>query len=367
MSTAAEAKEAGSKAWAESKFSDAADHFSTAIEHAKSANDRDLLKVLYSNRSACYLKLGQTSPALLDANSCLGYDSTWPKGLTRKGDALMALKRWDDAQEVFEALLRLSPEDAGIKRKLDQVRASLLQQERSNPFSVPQAQSRLGCEPFSFEDRMSTVHSYLRLAIIAFGAGYMIPWSAISRPCHMMFLLCAVVHYVWFLLNKHGRPAFTRQYAQLLLPDTCTQLLFLAVMQFAAHSYYLAMMPILLGELGQGAPFFVKKISESNPDVMEKAIATVTQYMPQALGITAEQYASMPEGTKWTIFRTMVSYCMLQVWEFLEFLDFLLCDKEQKQSKSKSSVDDVFSPELSELCASAGRSSTTYITFVCGN
>jgi tetratricopeptide (TPR) repeat protein len=57
---------------------------------ATPGSDREFLKVVYSNRSAAYLKLKQNASALADADQCVELDPNWVKGITRKGDALYA-------------------------------------------------------------------------------------------------------------------------------------------------------------------------------------------------------------------------------------------------------------------------------------
>jgi tetratricopeptide (TPR) repeat protein len=47
---------------------------------------------LYSNRSLCYLKIGEAQKALLDAETCINNRPDWVKGYYRKGAALMLLK-----------------------------------------------------------------------------------------------------------------------------------------------------------------------------------------------------------------------------------------------------------------------------------
>lgn len=303
--TATEAKEAGGKAWSDGKFLEAVEHFSKAISLSNRETDAELLKVLYSNRSASYLKMGRSSEALADADKCLEIDATWSKGLTRKGDALMLLSRYPEALEVFESMARQTPADASVKTKLTQVRAAMHAQ--ANPFSTPVPMHKLAGKPYNFVDRYSTIQTYMRMAIVACGVGYMIPWRVVSAPCHTFFLLFAVISYVMALYRSYGMPRFTKEYAQLVLPDGTTQLLFLALMQFSVHSYYLAMMPILLGEIGHLVPFYMAKMVTDQPALVDQIMDKVNQYIPPALGISVEQWVAMPDKSKWEIFYTIVS------------------------------------------------------------
>lgn len=302
MSTAAEAKEAGGKAWSDGNFLEACEHFTNAISLA--SGDSEMLKVLYSNRSASYLKIGRSSEALADANKCIELDAQWSKGLVRKGDALMMLSRNTEALEIFESLLRTTPGDTSAKTKLTQIRAAIHAQ--ANPFTTPAPMHKLAGKPLSFIDRYTTIQSYIRMAICVCGIGYVIPWQVISRPCHTFFLIFAVVNYTMTLYRSYGMPRLTQEYAQLVLPDGITQLMFLAVMQFAFHAYYLAMMPILLGEVAHIIPWYLVKMQKDSPDIVEKANAAVNQYIPPALGISVDQWVGMPAKAKWEIFNTIV-------------------------------------------------------------
>jgi hypothetical protein len=54
MTSALEAKDSGNAAWAAEKFDEAIQNWTTAINLAD--NNKELLKTLYSNRSAAYSK-----------------------------------------------------------------------------------------------------------------------------------------------------------------------------------------------------------------------------------------------------------------------------------------------------------------------
>ena len=77
--------------------------------------------VYFSNRSAAYLKKGDANNALEDANSCIGLKPDFPKGYSRKGAALHALKRYNDSIAAYKEGLERFPNDAGLKKGLDDV------------------------------------------------------------------------------------------------------------------------------------------------------------------------------------------------------------------------------------------------------
>jgi len=78
--------------------------------------------VYYSNRSAAYLKKGDGNNALEDASSCIGLNPDFPKGYSRKGAALHALKRYNDAVAAYEEGLGKFPDDKGLKTGLESVK-----------------------------------------------------------------------------------------------------------------------------------------------------------------------------------------------------------------------------------------------------
>lgn len=65
--------------------------------------------IYYSNRSAAFLKKGNAENALMDAIACLEMNPEFCKGYSRKGAALYALKKYDDAMNAYEQGLAKFP------------------------------------------------------------------------------------------------------------------------------------------------------------------------------------------------------------------------------------------------------------------
>lgn len=84
-------KEQGNAALTAGKFEEAIKAYSDAIKLDESNH------VLYSNRSAAYLKAGRFLDALNDGEKTIQINPTWPKGYSRKGAALFALEKYDEA------------------------------------------------------------------------------------------------------------------------------------------------------------------------------------------------------------------------------------------------------------------------------
>ena len=90
-------------------------------QYTKAINADGSNHVYYSNRSAAYLKKGDAHNALEDANAVLGLNPDFAKGYSRKGAALHALKRYNDSIAAYKEGLVKFPDDAGLKKGLDDV------------------------------------------------------------------------------------------------------------------------------------------------------------------------------------------------------------------------------------------------------
>ena len=81
--------------------------------------------VLFSDRSLCWLHMGDGRKALLDANKCRKMRPHWPKACHRQGEALMLLKDYEGASERFLDGLKLDPVDTDIEDALREAMKSL--------------------------------------------------------------------------------------------------------------------------------------------------------------------------------------------------------------------------------------------------
>lgn len=231
-------KNEGASAYSKGDFTAAVAQFSAAIEKTtnSSAEDKEFLKLLHSNRSAAYQNLKQYEKALEDGSRCIELDSQWPKGYGRKGDALLALKRYGDAYNAYNAGLRITPADQSLAQKAEQAMSGI-RNEAQQSYTQTNNSSTSG-SPY--------VH-YLHMAIIGAFVVYcipFIPWSAIfGRICAGSF----AAEQILGLLQRHGRPRFENDYAVRVLPDPAMPYLLLGV--FVAMSpriYFMSLVPILL-------------------------------------------------------------------------------------------------------------------------
>ena len=62
---------------------------------------------------------GKFEKALEDADKCLEMDSNYVKGYTRKGQALLSLRKFDEAEEIYKKGLELFPDNTEMKTKME--------------------------------------------------------------------------------------------------------------------------------------------------------------------------------------------------------------------------------------------------------
>ena len=67
--------------------------------------------VLYTNRSAARLKLGEAAKALADAEKALTFNPTYAKAQFRAASALRLLKRPSEAEDRLQCVLALAPNE----------------------------------------------------------------------------------------------------------------------------------------------------------------------------------------------------------------------------------------------------------------
>ncbi|XP_048335788.1 peptidyl-prolyl cis-trans isomerase CYP40 [Ziziphus jujuba] len=87
------------------------------IDEETSSSLRKTKSQIFTNSSACKLKLGDLKGALLDTDFAMR-DGDNVKALFRQGQAHMALNDIDAAVESFKKALELEPSDGGIKKEL---------------------------------------------------------------------------------------------------------------------------------------------------------------------------------------------------------------------------------------------------------
>lgn len=113
-----EQKEKADAAFKEGVYRDAIVYYTRALRHTPK-NER-----LLSNRSVAYFKISKFQLALDDAVMAADIEPKWPKIYFRKGQALRALRRWEDAVAAFEVGQALDPDNAEWNKELQRTKAA---------------------------------------------------------------------------------------------------------------------------------------------------------------------------------------------------------------------------------------------------
>ncbi|XP_072898149.1 tetratricopeptide repeat protein 31-like isoform X1 [Hemitrygon akajei] len=104
----------------EGRYEDAVGYFTEAIKYDPKEYR------LFGNRSYCYERLQQYSLALNDAHIALTLNPSWPKGYFRKARALAGVKRYTEAIQAFQQVLRIDSSCKDAEFELQQVQTKLL-------------------------------------------------------------------------------------------------------------------------------------------------------------------------------------------------------------------------------------------------
>jgi len=86
--------------------------------------------ICYANRSACFLKLGHFEKALDDAVFCTEINPEYIKGFFRRGMALHAMKRYEEALPHLVKCLKIEPNNKQVKQAIQFCEVFMAKQQR---------------------------------------------------------------------------------------------------------------------------------------------------------------------------------------------------------------------------------------------
>lgn len=117
MELSGQEKEKGNAAFKEQKYPEAVQHYTEALKRGPPKVNPEAYK-LFSNRAACYTKLGAWNEGLRDAEECIALAPTFPKGYSRKGHLQFFMKEYNKAMATYEEGLKHDPDNAELKEGL---------------------------------------------------------------------------------------------------------------------------------------------------------------------------------------------------------------------------------------------------------
>mmetsp|Transcript_4159 Transcript_4159/g.4785 ORF Transcript_4159/g.4785 Transcript_4159/m.4785 type:complete len:322 (-) Transcript_4159:447-1412(-) len=74
--------------------------------------------VYYSNRSGAFFMLNKVSKAISDADMAIKLKPTWDKGYFRKGCALEAAEKWEEALDAYRQAAENNPKNTEVRDKI---------------------------------------------------------------------------------------------------------------------------------------------------------------------------------------------------------------------------------------------------------
>mmetsp|Transcript_7514 Transcript_7514/g.22217 ORF Transcript_7514/g.22217 Transcript_7514/m.22217 type:complete len:589 (+) Transcript_7514:146-1912(+) len=114
MDKSNEEKELGNADFKAGRFPEAVKHYTEAMKRGPARVNPELHK-LYSNRAACYHKLGAFPEGLKDAEECIKLEPTFVKGYIRKGGLEFVMKDYDAALVTYGQGLKVEPDNQELK------------------------------------------------------------------------------------------------------------------------------------------------------------------------------------------------------------------------------------------------------------
>lgn len=299
MSIAADqAKERGNKAYSSGNYKDAVSCFNEAISIAKKESISD--KVYFSNRCAAYLKLDDGQNALNDANECIKLDENWAKGYSRKGAALFALKRYQDAAAAYKSGLKVDPANVVLQQGLARCHGA----GNASSGSIKQ---------FVLKDPAVSVLFLFRFMGLVQFVLYLIPGQSggyYSQGFGRFFKVFAM-EYLLALMNSCGRPQKNLEYGKRVLQDSSLHMFAYCLLSLTATPYVMSMVPVLLVEMVHITWYIASILTILKSPLLQTASMVVDPIAERIVG--HPQWKNLSTSAKWneTNTRLPVRRCVM--------------------------------------------------------
>eukprot|EP00123_Amoebidium_parasiticum_P005629 comp16776_c0_seq1/m.15146 comp16776_c0_seq1/g.15146 ORF comp16776_c0_seq1/g.15146 comp16776_c0_seq1/m.15146 type:complete len:260 (-) comp16776_c0_seq1:885-1664(-) len=108
-----EVKKAGNTLFGEGKFDQAIEKYEEGLRLLPSGHSTRAL--LYGNKAACHMKMGNNEKAAEDCTKALAIDPVYAKALTRRAQSYEATGRLEDALDDWKKLLEVEPNNKVAK------------------------------------------------------------------------------------------------------------------------------------------------------------------------------------------------------------------------------------------------------------
>jgi hypothetical protein len=329
-------KDEGSACWSRGAYEEAKEKFTEALQlildHSSSditpTERKELLKILYSNRSAAYLKLNKKNESYEDATKCVSMDTTWSKGFIRQGDALYALGKYTECLAAYESALLLTPRDQSVQEKCEVARRAVRNDSRQPSWGTNNGPPAILPGVISNNASPLLVTIQMACKVVALVGMFIcfIPFIGrhISTLSHKIALASAALSFIIAMFSTHGTPQFNSVYLERIVTDASATSLFLAIMQFTSKPYFLAMLPIFLTESVLVTQFTAKLLQHRSPTTVKTLEAFIDKnIIPKVLPhdeITNWTRFSTPQRWTYIISKVMFNRCWFEVGQMLYLL-----------------------------------------------
>eukprot|EP00759_Apiculatamorpha_spiralis_P021911 PhF_6_TR26376/c0_g1_i1/m.38027 len=124
-------------------FTSAIRLYTQAIELITTSREcMDHIHLLYSNRSAAYMRLEKLDEALSDAKECVARCASYAKGYVRVSTAFIAMEKFEDAKRILQQGLLADPTSDAIKEALENTMKLCAQRDAENELKKMKQQER---------------------------------------------------------------------------------------------------------------------------------------------------------------------------------------------------------------------------------
>ncbi|XP_010535042.1 PREDICTED: TPR repeat-containing thioredoxin TTL1 [Tarenaya hassleriana] len=113
------ARNRGNELYRSERYTEASTAYEEGLRHDPTNS------VLYSNRAACWFKLGKWERTIEDCDQALNFQPNYTKALLRRAAANSKLERWGNAVMDYEAVRRELPDDKEIAESLFHAQVAL--------------------------------------------------------------------------------------------------------------------------------------------------------------------------------------------------------------------------------------------------
>jgi stress-induced-phosphoprotein 1 len=137
-----EEKEKGNLSFKQQKYPEAVKHYTEALKRGPAKVNPEAYK-LFSNRAACYTKLGAWQDGIKDADECIALNPDFSKGYSRKGHLQYFMKEYNKAMETYEKGLSKDPDNGELKEGLGRCVQAINRMNRGMEEGVSEDEMRL--------------------------------------------------------------------------------------------------------------------------------------------------------------------------------------------------------------------------------